>query len=183
MDKKEYAASQGKRKKDILVLSIWIAFFVLTFFFFLKTMWPALDAYRLKNSYTKDAVWHKESTGWHNDVLIPTLFTDKVVHIGADSWYLEYVMAFADDVQVESELPAMLSVEEIEESNYLSVGHMVATVNATLFDAQVITHISEQTEDGGSFLFVVEDELLNSKDVVVFHDDLGNLYLKGYVNE
>lgn len=176
---------KGKDKsiKKIL-LFVWGAFLLLNCFFFMKVMVPNHKYYNINNPFTKDSVWDAEGNDWHNDLLLNTLFSQKTVYINPDSWYANYAEAFAENIVKDETIPALIGDEEVcKDGVYTCANHMVLLINSTLFEDEVKEYISSNAPEGAPYLYIHESSLIGTSSIEVFHDQLGNMYLKGRADE
>jgi len=130
-----------------------------------------------ENYYISDSVWNPEYSKWHDDTILYTLFKAKTVYINPDSWYAVYVEAFADDVVWDERVDAMINTKLIDQDTYTRMNHMSLVSHSTLFEEKVREVLSSSEE--GLYLFIAEESVYSSNNIVLFHDDAGNIYLKG----
>lgn len=166
--------------KRFIVFSIWFIFGLLSLIYFVRAMVDTHSFYNTNDPYTMDSVWHTGATSVHNDVLLYTLFSGRTIYISPDSWYILYVKAFAENVVVDEKLIASVNSEEVDLSQYSCINHMLAVAHSTLFDEDVIELISNNAQEGAAYLYIDEENLASSKGIIVYHDEVGNLYLRGY---
>nr|WP_302020152.1 hypothetical protein [uncultured Acetatifactor sp.] len=182
-------ADRGKGKifadrRLAAVLSVWIAFLALSLIYYIRSMVPSHIFYHANNPYTMDSVWDGEGNDWHNDVLLHTLFSRCKVYIHPDSWYFDYVSAFAEDLAADDRIGVMVELEPAWEDSWLCLNHMIAVQNETLFDRDVIDAIAAKAPDGAALLYVHEESIGAWREgIVVQQDEAGNLYLRGYDSE
>lgn len=174
-------AEKTNIRAKYVVLLIWLLFLLLSGVYFVRVMIPNHCYYSINNPYTMDSVWNAEENTWHNDILLYTLFSKKTVYINPESWYATYVDAFAEKVVTDNTIRVFAGEEDT--SQYTCINHMIAIANNTLFNQDIIDLISERAPEGAAYLYIVEDELLSSNAIEVFHDEVGNLYLRGHKNE
>lgn len=181
-------ADRGKGKifadrRLAVVLSVWIAFLALSLLYYIRSMVPSHFFYNTNNPYTMDSVWDGEGNDWHNDVLLYTLFSRCTVYIHPDSWYYDYVSAFARNLVADDRIETMVE-PDLEGDSWLCLNHMIAVQNETLFDRDVIDAIAERAPEGAALLYVHEESIGAWREgIVVLQDAAGNLYLKGYDSE
>lgn len=176
---------KGKDKsiKKIL-LFLWAVFLLLGCSNFFKVMVPNHDYYNINNPYTKDSMWDGEENEWHNDMLLNTLFSYKTVYINPYSWYVDYVEAFAENIEMDEAIPVFYEDGNVTRDDvYTCVNHMVLLVNSTLFEEDIRGYISSNAPEGAPYLYIHESSLLNAGAIEVFHDQNGNMYLKGHADE
>lgn len=169
-------------RRCIAVISVWIAFLALSLISYGKNMVPTLSFYNVNNPYTADSVWEGTETNWHNDTLLYTLFSQKTVYINPKSWYIAYVDAIAEHVVRDESIAAMVDGQEKDNEGYRYLNHMIATQNSTLFSRDVVDAISSQPE-GAASLYVDEAGIASAEGIAFYHDQYGNVYLKGYAGE
>ena len=169
-------------KKELAVIFIWSIFLLLNIVFYVKTIIPSHIYYTINNPYTMDSVWDKEENEWHNDALFNTLFSKNTVYVNPESWYADYIAAFAENVVFDEKIEALVEKDEMLEESYICLNHIIAVQNNTLFDDETIELISSRASDGAALLYIEEKSATALTDGIVFlHDECGNVYLKGYL--
>lgn len=168
-------------KRFWLIGIIWSVFLLLLGSYYMKMMVPSYKNYIIWNPYTIDSVWVEEGNDWHNDILLYTLLQNKVVHINRESWYFDYVSAFSDNVIADEMVEAKINSGQLETYTYLN--HMLPIVHDTLFSDEAKKAISSKNPEGAPALYVDEESLISADEILIFHDDVGNLYVKGYFYE
>lgn len=165
------------------VLIVWLVFLVLAVESFFKLIVPSHSYYTINNPYTMDSVWEEEENKWHNDVLLNTLFAEKPVYINPESWYADYVCAFAPRVILDERIEAFLETGDMPADSYTCLNHMIAIQNSTLFRDEVIDIIAGTAPEGAALLYIDEPSIASSEGILLLHDQCGNIYLKGYGDE
>lgn len=170
-------------KQQLAIISVWGLFLLVSVLFYIKTIIPSHIYYTINNPYTMDSVWDKEENGWHNDVLLNTLFSDNTIYINPESWYIDYVTAFAGNVVADEELEAIIDGNKIDKDSYIYLDHIIAIQNSTLFEEDVIETINK-APDGAACLYIAEENIAELAEGIVFvHDECGNVYLRGFKSE
>lgn len=172
----------GKRKFYLLGI-VWAVFLLLSFCFYLKMMIPNAKGHIINNPYTMDSVWRNGDSNWHNDTLLYTILQNKPVHIHPDSWYFDYVSAFADKVIMDEDIEAQVKASQINIAEYTYLNHMLAIAHDTLFEEEVKEIIASDTEAGAADLYIAAESIADADEIMVFHDEAGNLYVKGFLKE
>lgn len=174
-------AEKTNIRAKYVVLLIWLLFLLLSGVYFVRVMIPNHCYYSINNPYTVDSVWNAEENTWHNDILLYTLFSKKTVYINPESWYATYVDAFAEQIVTDNTIGVFVGEEDT--SQYTCINHMLAIQNNTLFSQDIVDLISEKASEGAACLYIAEESLFSSDAIDVFHDEVGNLYLRGHKNE
>lgn len=172
-----------KKADKCFIWLIWILILFLILSVYIKMMVPNHIGYIKNNPYTIDSVWDAFDNNWHNDILLYTLFQNKPVRIHPDSWYFDYVSAFSAYIILDDTVDAQVDSKQIELSEYTYLNHMLVAAHDTLFDGQAKAVMTSQTSEGAADLYIDEDSIATEEEIMVFHDELGNLYLRGYSNE
>lgn len=176
--------SKGNKKKSMKpIFAVWGGWALVSIIYFIEAMLPSHIFYTSKDSYTVDSVWHYGSTTQHNDVLLYTLFGEKVAYVSPKSWYVDYVKAYSEEIVISDELVYMKNSSEIALDDYTYMGHMVITANSSLFDETVLEAISANDARGTINLYIDEKGMLEAEGIEVFHDENGNMYLGGRFSE
>lgn len=171
------------RIQGIAVLIVWIVFLALSVDPFLKIIVPSHSQYAINNPYTMDSVWEREDNEWHNDVLLNTLFAKKPVYINPESWYVDYVRAFAPSVILDDEIGVFQDTDDMPADGYVCLNHILAVQNSILFRDEIIDIITSTASEGAALLYIDEAGIAAAEGILFLHDQYGNLYLKGYGNE
>ena len=85
-----------------IIIAGWCVFLIFSGGYYFKVMIPTMQYYTINNPYTMDSVWNAEENDWHNDMLLNTIFSEKKVYINPESWYINYVQAFAKNVVLDN---------------------------------------------------------------------------------
>ena len=171
------------RGQGIIALVAWIIFLILAVNPFFRIIVPSHSQSAINNPYTMDSVWDKEENKWHNDVLLNTLFAKKPVYINPESWYVDYVCAFATSVILDERIEVFQDAGDMLIDSYTCLNHMIAIQNSTLFRDEVIDIITRTAPEGAALLYIDESSVASAEGILLLHDQYGNLYLKGYGNE
>jgi len=164
-----------------IIIAGWCVFLIFSGGYYFKVMIPTMQYYTINNPYTVDSVWNAEENDWHNDMLLNTIFSEKKVYINPESWYINYVQAFAKNVVLDNAMDIYVKEEDFEQ--YVRENHMIAIQNTTLFEQSVVDYISTNAEEGAAYLYIAEDSCAFSDAIDVLQDKEGNIYLKGHINE
>ena len=168
-------------KARYAIILVWSIFLLLSVVYYIKAMMPTIRYYTINNPYTMDSVWNAEENTWHNDVLLNTIFSGKTVYISPISWYANYVNAFAEKTMFDNTMSEFVDEENLDQ--YVCMNNILAIQNSTLFNADIVNYISENAKEGAAYLYIAEESCASSNAIDVYHDKIGNLYLKGHENE
>lgn len=172
------------KKRQIAVISVWMAFLILGIAYYVRSILPSHRYYNINNPYTMDSVWDTEENDWHNDVLLYTLFSENTVYISPESWYLAYAEAFAGNLVIDDSVEAIVESAGMDMDAWLCLNHMIAVQNSTLFDQDVIETVTDRAPEGAAMLYIEEESVAAlTEGILLFHDEAGNVYLKGYQSE
>lgn len=166
------------KKGKYIVLIIWGVLICANGSYYLKHYIRTIrNQMHAENYYISDSVWTPEHSKWHDDTIMYTLFKAKAVCINPDSWYAAYVEAFADKVVWDESIDSIINAELVGQDIYTRMNHMALASHSTLFDEEVWEVLVSSEE--GLYLFVEEESIYTSENIIFFHDELGNIYLKG----
>lgn len=171
-----------KKGKCIILIIIWSVFIGANGFCYLQHYIRTLrNRMCAENYYIQDSVWTPGDSKWHEDTILYTLFKGKNVYVNPDSWYAAYVDAFADKVIWDENVDAMIDREAAGQNIYTQMNHMALGSHSTLFEEDVWEALTSGQE--GISLFIEEESVYLSDNIILFHDKNGNIYLKGADSE
>jgi len=162
-----------KGKKRFLLFGVCIIFFLLMLNSIVKLWSYVFDVGNVNKNYLAvDTVWYNPENCYHNDVLINTLLGHKTCVCNPNSWYAEYFEVFSQNTDMKSDIPAIISKDEIN----------ITEFHSTLVDHAVF-EVAEKNDV--PILFVRLNGMKDADRVVALNDEEGNIYLmtEDYWNE
>ncbi len=139
------------------------------------------------DTYNKNTKWMTTQTDytWNTgncDVILSSIFRDRIIHIPHDEKYTEYICYYSKDVcLLDDQINYEIKFQHLQEK-FISIGRMSPQISSWLWSDNKLDELSElrQNYETTPRIYVSSEYVADESDLVAVSDEGYNLYIWTY---